>query len=271
MEKLVDGEYCVQYNGFRKLRPGGVPPKLGQQPDLPVGTKECRFYCQEPSHPLSLLRREKLAEVNLKNFRWGAYYNLAPIEKEGHFLWVPVSSSQAVLEIPHIPQALTAVLLEDAIDLFKRCRNLIIFFNSLHAGATVDHLHLQAVCYKGKLPIQKALVKKEGNFSFLEHYPINALVFDDSNVYKLKGVVSNLQTNKIPFNLIFIDNCAYLVPRNPAHEVVQEFPQGVLSSMEVCGKLILTDKKLYEKVEEHLIKSAMRKLSLSTAQIANLL
>ena len=84
--------YLCQFNSYRALRPGASGRPIGRQPDIPEDLLRCRFHCQDITHPLSLLRREPLLQVKFRHFTWNAYYNVAPLEKEGHFLWIPTES-----------------------------------------------------------------------------------------------------------------------------------------------------------------------------------
>ncbi len=177
-ERKVDGTgFECQFNGYRALRPGGPGQGLGRQPDVPAGSAACRFGCQDPKKSLSLLRRDPLLQVRLPRFRWNAYYNATPFEKEGHFLWVPVVVDGTTTILPHVPQLLNQEFLEDMLLLFQRTTQTIVFFNSLHAGASVDHIHVQAVFHRDRLAIEDAGTAAYRGFTVLEGYPAEGLVF----------------------------------------------------------------------------------------------
>ena len=157
-EKMIgQSGFVIQFNGYRALKPGGKILSIGKQPDIPGNAASCRFYCQDPSRELSILKRDPFIQITLPNYKWNGYYNAVPFEKEGHFLWLPVFTDKAEA-ISHIRQELSRTFLEDALALFRNSDRLMIFFNSLHAGASVNHIHLQAIFHKKALNIESASI-----------------------------------------------------------------------------------------------------------------
>lgn len=272
-EKAIgDSDFIIQYNGYRALRPGGKSPKLGRQLDVSAEVADCRFYCQDPKKSLSLLRRDPLIQVTLPNWRWNAYYNATPFEKEGHFLWLPVIVNGTTTFVPHLPQKLTLAFLEDTLSLFRNSMKMVVFFNSLHAGASVNHIHLQAVFHKQELAIERTSIISKGKFAILDAYPANGLVFEgDSMSEEIFSYVDRLQTKGIPFNLILLGKRIYLLPRDINHEIVAEFPGGVLGSMELAGKIITVDRNAYDNVNYGTLQTAFSKVTLSKDEIVEIL
>jgi hypothetical protein len=260
--------FVCQFNGYRALRPGGTSQRLGRQPDISPTPADCRFYCQDPKKSLSLLKRDPLLQVRLRHARWNSYYNATPFEKEGHFLWVPVVVDGATTVIPHFPQMLTAQFVEDLVLLFRHTTRTIVFFNSLHAGASVNHVHAQAVFHKQRLAIEDAGTIEYKAFSILDGYPAQAICFrTNSEVSTIAACVDRLQARGIPFNLILVGERIFLVPRNPEHEIVAEFPGGVLATMEIAGKIITVDRSAYESADKTQIEDAFQKVTLSARKI----
>src|SRR5579884_727951 len=205
-ERVIDGTaFRVQYNGYRALRPGGNPASSGRQPTIPGEAERCRFYCQDPQQPLSILRRDPLAEVALKHHRWNAYASVTPFEKEGHFLWIPAVVDGARMTLPHFPQEFSREMLEDTLSLFRSSESMLFFFNSLHAGATVNHIHLQSVFHGARLAIEDAptFPSKKSGCCLLRHDGAEGLVFErDENAGILFSALDRLQSDRLPFNLI---------------------------------------------------------------------
>ena len=262
--------FICQLNGYRALRPGGAHCSPGRQADISPDINHCRFYCQDIETPLSLLSREKLVQVELSNFVWNAYYNALPIEKQGHFLWIPVSHDPSAPAIPHLPQLMTREILEDAIALFQNLAGTILFFNSLHAGASVNHIHFQAVYHKDTLPIEVAETSHFKGYKILNDYPAQGIVFkiDDEAEFIFKSI-AELQNSGIPFNLIMLGKRIVVIPRNIDHEIVEEFPGGMLASMEMSGKLITVDALAYEQINADRIYQALTKATLAPQPIIN--
>ncbi len=260
-EKQVGEEdFICQFNGYRTLRPRSRFDQLGRQQTLSNDPHQCRFYCQDRTKSLSLLVRKPLLQVKLKHFCWKAYYNATPIEKHGHFLWIP-SHLHCPDDLPHFPQFLSLEFVEDAILLFNQLANTLVFFNSLHAGASVNHIHFQAIYHRQSLLIEKAPVISYKGFDLLESYLAEAFVFPkDVQPHRIFSCIQKLQTQGIPFNLMLIGSRIILIPRNIEHEVVSEFPGQVLAALGMCGKIVTVDREVYLKVDMNKIKRAFQKM-----------
>jgi hypothetical protein len=268
-EKTIGSNgFLCQFNGYRALRPGGASRKLGRQPDISPEPADCRFYCQDPGKNLSLLKRNPLLQVSLRHGSWNSYYNATPFEKEGHFLWIPVIVDGATTVIPHFPQMLTRDFVEDLVELSRYSTGTIVFFNSLHAGASVNHIHAQAVVHERRLAIEDARTIDYKGFCILDHYPAQAICFQrDSDVSTIASCVERLQVDAIPYNLILLGERIFLVPRNSDQEIVSEFPGGVLATMEIAGKIITANRDAYENFNATQIESAFQKVTLSARQL----
>lgn len=271
-EKFINTQkatnFICQFNSYRALRPGGKRRQLGRQPDISGEASDCRFFCQDSSQPLSLLNRKPLAQVSLKHFVWNAYHNVAPLEKKGHFLWIPIQKNLSSNNIPHFPQILSLEFLEDMICLFQKLDKTILFFNSLHAGASVNHIHFQSVYHEQTLPVEIAPTTSKKSWNLLDYYPFGGLVFPkNSNVNPILHWVTYFNQNKIPFNLAMLGERIILVPRNPEHEIVSEFPGDSIATLGICGKLFTIDRETYENINSEKIESAFQKMILPTRNL----
>lgn len=275
IDNADEGVFQKQFNRLRKLRPGGQDRKPGRQDDLPVGVEKCGFYCQDPTNSLSLLVRPLLGRLTSTDslplhFVWNVYPNLAPFEPGGHFLFLPAGGFP---ELPHFPQVFTPFLLEDCMSICRSGADLMVFFNSRHAGATQNHFHLQAVFHSSKLAIQKQDLKpfkETGPVQYLSGYPLNALVYtleDEGCCQYLEQDVLKLQTKGLPFDLVSLDGKMFLVPRNIDNEIVAEFP-NLLASMEVSGKFIIPERDVFKRTTEERICVALGRIGMSLDCIA---
>ena len=258
-KNIEQSGFVIQFNGYRALKPGGRILNIGKQPDISGEAVNCRFYCQDSSYELSILKRDPLVQIALPNYKWNGYYNATPFEKEGHFLWLPVFTDKAVT-ISHIRQELSHTFLEDALALFRNSDRLMIFFNSLHAGASVNHIHLQAIFHKKALSIESASITRQGRFTVLDNYPARGIIFHrNAESDEVWPCVDYLQKNGIPFNLIFAGDRICLIPRNPLHEVVSELPTNIIASTELAGKIITVDRNVYDNMNYAIIQKAFQK------------
>jgi len=257
VEKAIPStDFLVQFNRGRSWRPGAGGRQPGRQPEISGAWQDCRFDCQMPTGPNSrnsLLLRDPLMQVELDHWRWNAYHNLVPFEAEGHFLWVPVRQQGWQMTIPHYRQHLTREFLADFLQLGVIGSNMLFFFNSLHAGASVNHIHFQSVAYTQTLPLERAIATSErvryGPASLLKDYPAVALVFpSDIGIDELFPYIYRLQRSEppIPFNLLLIGDWVGIFPRNLDHEILPEMAGGAISAMEMAGKFITSNPANYD-------------------------
>lgn len=263
-ERAINGfspgaDFTCLYNGYRALRPGGARKALGRQPDISPIPADCRFACQDRAKPLSLLARSPLFQQSLAHFTWNAYYNVAPVEPNGHFLWVPTRSRR---ELTHLPQVLSLPILEDVFALFKQLSQSFLFFNALHSGASVNHIHFQSIESERPLPVETFPLIQKANYATPEDYPAYLMMFDPgsstSTVFKY---INQLQTQGIPFNLMMTPRFTILIPRNIDFEIVSEFPGNGLASLGMCGRIITIDRAAYLSANCASIESAFKKMS----------
>ena len=195
-------KYICRLNSYRALRPGAGTRQMGRQPDIPPEPECCRFHCQDASHPLSLLRREPLLVLPLKHFIWKAYYNVAPLDAQGHFLWIPTSHEQtgAANQLTHWRQSLTPELIEDAVELFRQFSDTVFFFNALHAGASVNHINFQSVSRSQALPIEATSTVDYKGYALTSDYSADAAVFsvDHSPAMLINYIVQLQQLSILP-------------------------------------------------------------------------
>jgi hypothetical protein len=267
----------LQWNVYRALKPQFQKPQLhthgaSQERVYSPEVEECLFACQDPAHPLSLLQRHSPFQTTLKNFQWAALPNAVPVEQNGHFLWVPVVINSAAHAFPHWLQVLTEPLLEDFLMLAAVSSNCMTYFNSLYAGASVNHIHFQSVQRESEMPIEQASIVETGGRCFLEDYPASGLMYPNgTEARKIWRDIDRLQGLNIPFNLIQSGGRTYLAPRNIEHEMVAEFPGAILAAMEIAGKAITTEEAYYRKADWQTLQAALRKSTLRNEELLRIL
>lgn len=267
--------FLKRHIAHRALKPGAVFKKeLGRRPPLPESPLACPFKCDDPNHEWSLLRREPFAVLKMKNWNWACYANFSPFMEDGHFLWLPVSMRGNTLVLPHLlQQSMTPELLEDSLALSRVCSGQMVFFNGVNAGASANHFHLQAVSILGQLPIEEAaLESSDCGHEHLSGYPIETITFGpDKTADDVYSCIDALVKAGKTYNLMAIRRRTYLVPRNPDHEIVAEFPFGTLASMEMAGRFILSDVDNFRDSTWADVVSAFGKIGLSRSEIEAIL
>ena len=160
----------------------------------------------------------------MENYIWNAYHNLAPVDVLGHFLWVPAPIDH------HHEQKLDRRIIEDFFLLRSIDPNFVLFFNSLGGGASVDHLHFQAVYRRERLAIEKqpALATAEQ--------------------------ILELADAGVPFNLIASAESVYLIARHVE-------PDTRVSALDLAGRIVTTDRTVYERITREEIDEALSRAS----------
>ena len=267
-KRLGDTGYICQFNSYRALRPGASNRPVGRQPEISAAPEDCRFHCQDATHPISLLQRQPLLTAHLEYSPWHAYYNVAPLDKDGHFLWVPTDAHTSLL--PHAPQTLSFETLVDAVQLFTQLTQTILFFNTLHAGASVNHIHLQALYHRYPLPIESAAVIDYRGYQLLDNYPVQAIVFSiQTPIQEIFACVDRLQQERIPFNLIMVNDRILVVVRNGDHEIVSEFPGDGFAALGMGGVITTVDRHAYDTITVAMIESTFAKMVIPAKQIVD--
>jgi hypothetical protein len=264
--------FVLLLNEFRSLKPRAPMLGLGRQRDYSAEVSDCFFACQDPSNPLSILRRHAPLRTALPNLQWAALPNALPVEKGGHFLWMPVLTDGAITTFPHSPQVLTFPVLEDLLVLAASGTNLLTFYNSMHAGASVNHMHFHTVHRGQQMAIEKASILSLGGRHFLDDYPASGLIFlEDAPAESIWHDVDRLQQCGVPLNLLSTGSRTYLIPRNIDREVVEEFPAGILAGMELAGRPITTEQSFYDSADWTTLHTALQKSTLRNEDVLRIL
>ncbi len=264
--------FVLQLNQYRALKPRAKMLGLGRQLPYSPDVNDCFFACQDPANPLSLLQRNVPVRTMLRNYQWAAVHNALPVEKNGHFLWVPVRSSGALTIYPHWVQALSLPLLEDFLTLAVSNVNAMTFYNAMHAGGSVNHIHYHSVFRKGPRPIEAAATVFRHGRLYLDGYPASGVVYtQEATADQIWTDVAVLQKAGIPINLIHSGGRTYLIARDTEQEVVAEFPNGILAGMELSGTAITTEQSYYDTADWTTLHAALSKSTLPTDRLVEIL
>jgi len=261
-----------RFSEYRLLKPGGNLRRLGRLPDISDAADQCRFHCENPAHALSLLNREPLATARFNGGRWNAYYNALPLEPCGHFIWVPTTANDAMSfsapgVLPHFPQRLTAEWVDDLLELSANYCDQIVLFNSLYAGASVNHIHLQSLVQRGRLAVETSTVTTYCGLQVLDDYPAAAFAFAPDERAAICNCVARLQELEVPFNLVCFPARLLIFPRDANHAIVSEFPGDALAGLDFAGRCFVADPEAYEAADANRVISALGKTVLSMPQL----
>ena len=178
------------------------------------------------------LEPEIFREGEWQGASWRVLYNKFPFAP-WHLLVVPnVNSGQ--------PQYLTEEnhrrVMELVGRLSQRLPGVIMAYNSLGAGASVNHLHFQFAVIEESLPVEKQHWQHQGGN---EAYPLDCTRYHDPDT--AWNAIDERQRSGKPFNLIYRGEACYLLKRKAPAEVKDcVLPQGV-TWYESAGVFVFPD------------------------------
>lgn len=117
---------------------------------------------------------------------------------------------------------------------------LVIAYNSLGAGASVNHLHFQSSITLEPYSIESNIWMHNGGN---EAYPVKCMVFNDVN--KAWNSINNLQNRQVSFNLIFKSNKLYCLPQDNTKENKTQ-----LAWFEMAGNFVVSDEDVFEDITD---------------------
>ncbi|MDH5182031.1 MAG: hypothetical protein OEY07_20400 [Gammaproteobacteria bacterium] len=247
-QKSTDGnaDYLLNYNQLRSFRPARMSKSDNIQ--LAVPFNENGFHFDKP-----FLKKEIFAEGEMEGNRLSLLYNKFPFI---HYHALLVADKAA-----HLPQYLTRPYLEYITRLQIRtqqqCPEFVVTYNSLGAGASVNHLHFHTWLETLPLPIFSPHFKHNGGN---RAYPAACQVLHNAD--EAWQAIEVLHNNNTPYNLIFKDKKIYCLPRkNPAEEITG-FDLGMFGWSQLAGLINVESRELLTAITADKIKTALKAVSL---------
>jgi hypothetical protein len=274
-EIVPESMFIREFNPFEGFAEKVRPRISGRQPDLPDHSQRCGFSCMDASIETSMLNRKPVAVFKVNGELWQAYSKRIFADKRGHLVLIPDITNPENKR----GQLITGKDIGAVISMSNESRNTVILYNSLHAGASVNHIHFHLVYHGERLPIEyenfeKTVTISDVNVYRSTDYGIKVIMLEGQNKQEVSsvalGFISRLQDEGIPFNLLIANGKVYIMPRNIENEVVSEFPRPI-GIRELYGKFTAYNQTEIDELTKEKIASAFNKLSLTEEQIYNLI
>ena len=228
MQSRRAGPWQVMFNPLRALRP---PRSSGQRFDgLLRPFDAAGFHFNKP-----FLAKEVFWEGELAGKPARLLYNKFPFARL-HGLLVPDPDKQS-------PQMLTPELHGWAWHLcaLAGIPGLCLGYNSIGAGASVNHLHFQSFVQPDPLPVQDPRFSHNGGS---EPYPLPCKRFTEPADAWFE--IDRLHAQQIPYNLLYAKNCMQLIERVPQDsDRLSARSQGYGWS-EMAGAVTLFSRETYD-------------------------
>ena len=264
------GPFEISLRPQRKKRPG-APQLCDFGPTKPSGS-HCRFDCAfeetNPDHEWSIARRPWFGIEHKSRFS-AAIPNGSPYIDEPNYLLVPAEIDASSIRYPHEPQSLDPEWVANMLAAATGLGNgWAVGWNTLGAGATVDHRHSHLLqC--APLPCEKLLRLTVGDYKYAFGWPAGNLVMEDASADRLWCFAERLQKDGVPFNILIRNKTAFVFGRRVGCELVAEFP-AVMGLMELSGRALVSDASVYDALTAELLAIAMRKTTVSTEELFNI-
>ncbi len=239
------GHWEVACNTMRKLRPARAASQVFSSIKQPYD--ETKFHFNKP-----FLKPEILWEGDYKGVKSRVLFNKFPFS-DYHLLIVLSPEKNS-------PQLLTQQTHQYAFSLVAEAGAVFpgfgIGFNSLAAGASVNHFHFQGFVRARDFSIEKALWRHNGGE--LE-YPLAVKRFSDAE--SSWACLERLSGQDIAFNCLYRDNVCYVVPRKYQGSV--NLPDWLAGAgwIDVAGAITVSDEEVFNAIDKELVADALVLLS----------
>ena len=238
------GNWQLACNSMRQLRPARASSQILMTIKQPYDEK--KFHFNKP-----FLEPEILWEGLYKKLKLRVLYNKFPFS-DYHLLIVIVpekNSSQMLTQEMH---QYASVMTDDVSEVFP---GFGLGFNSLAAGASVNHLHFQGFIRDQVFPIENSFWKHHGGDV---EYPLTVKCFTDTDLAWY--YINDLINQDTAFNCLYRKNSCYIIPRK--YQGTVELPDWLAGAgwLDVVGVMTVSDEDTFNSIDERSVTRALRLL-----------
>jgi diadenosine tetraphosphate (Ap4A) HIT family hydrolase len=235
------GNWQVVCNSMRQLRPARTSSQILTTIKQPYD--EARFHFNK-----AFLKPEILWEGLYKELKLRVLYNKFPFSD--HHLLVVVSpeknSSQVLTQEVH---QYASAMSNDVSEVFP---GFGLGFNSLAAGASVNHLHFQGFIRDQDFPIENSFWKHHGGDV---DYPLTVKCFTDTDL--AWDYMNDLINQDNAFNCLYRKHSCYIIPRK--YQGTVELPDWLAGAgwLDVAGVMTVSDETTFDSINEQSVTQAL--------------
>ncbi len=231
------GGWELVYNNMRRLRPERLSAQKFDTITQPFDDQRFNFN-------RSFLKPEIMWQGEWSGHDFRVLYNKFPFAP-WHLLIVPDAQAQRPQNLDFETHALIWKLVNAQQHFMP---GFGIGYNSLGAGASVNHLHFQGFLRAQALPVESSHWKHRGG---RVDYPLKCQAMD--SVQQTWEMIDQFHQHNQPYNLLYRPEICYLLPRKPQGAVAAEkWAQGV-AWYESCGVFTLADQSLHNALPQQQI------------------
>lgn len=239
------GNWGIAYNPIRHLRPARASSQLLNSIKQPYD--ENKFHFNKP-----FLKPEILWEGRYKGINVRVLFNKFPFS-EYHLLIVLSPENNISQFLTRESHQYAFSLVEDMSEVFP---GFGIGYNSLAAGASVNHFHFQGFVRQQPFPIEKDRWRHNGGN---DNYPLDVKSFSDDE--SSWGYLNQLSKHDKAFNCLYRDGCCYVVPRK--YQGTMKLPDWLTGAgwIDVAGAITVSDEETFNVIDERSVTDALALLS----------
>jgi diadenosine tetraphosphate (Ap4A) HIT family hydrolase len=239
------GDWEISFNTLRQLRP--VRASAQKFSSIKQDFDDNRFHFNKPFLDPEILWQGTHRGVTLK-----VLYNKFPFA-DYHLLVVvsPEENSAQLLTREKHDYAFSLVT-----DAAAALTGFGIGYNSLAAGASVNHIHFQGFVRLQDFPIEKSHWLHNGGD---KDYPLAVSYFSDAESSWI--YLDKLTGRDIAFNILYRENGCYVVPRK--YQNSTELPDWLAGAgwTDVAGVITLSDEATFNAIDQQSISNSLTLLS----------
>ena len=236
-----DSLWQCTYNPIRALRPARASKETFTGIQKPFN--EDTFHFDK-----AFLRAEILSEETFENTPLRLMYHKFPFIPY-HLLIVIEAAHHRAQYLDQNTHQLTWNL---ANYLSTRIPGFGLAYNSLGAGASINHLHIHSFVNDALLSIEKPIWKHNGG---LLEYPVQATCCKSSQ--ESWQLINRLHNKNTPYNLLYRDEVCYVIERKPQGSINLPAWMPTPGWFETCGGFNIDNQALFEKLNQDKIETGL--------------
>lgn len=240
-----DVDFLLNYNQLRSFRPARMSTADNLELDMPFN--EDGFHFDKP-----FLAKESFAEGECEGKQLSLLYNKFP--------FIHYHALLVVDKARHNNQYLTQDTLNYIVRLHARtqqnCPDFVMTYNSLGAGASVNHLHFHTYIQITPLPVfSQAFGHNGGKLP----YPASCLVLNSAT--EAWKIIETLQKNNMPYNLLFKNKKIYCLPRKIADKEYVGMDVNTYGWSQMAGLINVENGELLDEITADKVISSLKSVS----------
>ena len=236
-----DNLWQCSYNPFRSLRPARASKATFTGLQQPFNEENFHF-------DKAFLRTEILSEETFEGTHLQVMYHKFPFIS--YHLLIVIDAAQHRSQ--HMDQQIHQITWELASHIEKNIPGFGIAYNSLGAGASVNHLHIHSFLNNVPLAIEKPIWRHNGG---LRQYPLDTTRC--KSMQQTWQLIDQLHQKNNPYNLLYRNKVCYVIKRKPQGSIKAPLWMPTPGWYEACGGFNLENRALFEKLSSDEIESGL--------------